>query len=172
MDGAWLVGAAMTMAMTTTAVPRHIFRQSIRSQERNIVGNCSIVRLIYPHPGSIQLVQCTAADTTNNNSLYLMAAKTCHRVACAVLMELVTVVDRRYLAGDHVHYDKSRSRPKMPINLTLQTFIFQNRKTDFHVSTPYQFCEYAQNTIRLYECQYALIAYMVTNLSLKRQLER
>ena len=71
-----------------------------------------------PYAGHIQLVKRPAANAADNNGVNMMAAKPRNRVTCAMLMELVAVIDRRYLAGDHIHDDKFRCRAKMPIHLT------------------------------------------------------
>ena len=85
----------MTVAMTAAGMARHIFRQSIYPKERNVFGNCSFLRLKYPHTGSVQLVQRSAANASNNYCIHLMTAKPRYRIAGPMLMDLVAVVDLR-----------------------------------------------------------------------------
>ena len=126
--------------MTAAGMARHIFRQSIYPKERNVFGNCSFLRLKYPHTGSVQLVQRSAANASNNYCIHLMTAKPRYRIAGPMLMDLITVVDRRHLVGRHIHYYKPRSRAKMPIHPALHPLIIQNRKTDFHCVPPTVLC--------------------------------
>jgi hypothetical protein len=131
------MGTSMIVPMTAAGMARHIFRQSIGPEECNVFGNRSFPCLENSHSGAIEFVQRPAANPAHHYCIHLMAAKARYRIAGPMLMNFVAVVDRNYLAGDHIHHDKLWRRPKMPIHLTLQPLIFQNRKTDFHCVSPF-----------------------------------
>ena len=94
------------MAMAATGMARHIFRQPIGLKERNILSNGTFLCLKHTHARTIELLQRPAANASNNDCINLMPAEPGNRIACAVLMNFVAVVNCRDLVGNHINYDK------------------------------------------------------------------
>jgi hypothetical protein len=126
----------MTVAMTAAGVARRVFRQFLVSKQLDVGSNGPFPCLKYPHPGTVEFLQRPATDAADHYRIDLVPAKTRYRVASPVLVDLILVVDRGKLAGDHVNHEKLRRRSKMSKHLTLQTPILHDRKTDFHHVPP------------------------------------
>lgn len=109
----------MTVTMTAAGMARFIFRQLIRLEKRDVFGDGPFPCLKNAQPGAVEFMQRPAADAANHNRIHLVAVKPRYGIAGPLLMDPVAVVDRRRLAGDHVHHDESRRRPKMTKHLTL-----------------------------------------------------
>jgi hypothetical protein len=81
----------------------------------------------------VQFFQGATADTSHDNPIHRMPPQGCHGVAGTMLMVLVRVREGFYGIRIQIHKDKKRRRPEMAVNVTIDTLVFNYRKSDFHV---------------------------------------
>jgi len=84
----------MAVSMAAASMAGHVFGKGSGLEQIEIMGDGTLLGLKGANTGRIELEKRTAADAADNNRIHWMAAKTGNRVACAMLMYLVAVVDR------------------------------------------------------------------------------
>ena len=96
----------MIMAVTATGVAGQIFLKCADLHQGDILRDCTALSLKCPYTGRIELMQRPSADTTHNNGIDMMPAKSCNGIACTVLMNLIAVANRLKFTGGHIYNHK------------------------------------------------------------------
>lgn len=83
----------MAVTMSATGMARHVFWQTVCLEECNVLGNRAAGGFKNPHSGIGEFLQRTAANAPHYDCIHLMTTQTRYRVAGAMLMNLIAVVD-------------------------------------------------------------------------------
>jgi hypothetical protein len=127
------MGAAPVLAVAATAPLDRQHGKAFSLEHRKIFPYCLSLRAMHRDPHLVQPGKRSRSDTSNNNSVYFLIIERLHRVARAMRVVLVPIVDRRNTFRVRIDHNKYRGRAKVIVHGALNAIIILDREADLHV---------------------------------------
>ena len=100
--------AAPVLAMAAAATLCRQHGKAFRLEQRNIFPYGLSLRVMHRYPHLVQPRERSRSDASYNDGIYFLIVKRLHRVACAMRVVLVPIVDRRNTACVRIENNKYR----------------------------------------------------------------
>jgi hypothetical protein len=127
------MSASPVIAMAAAASLDRQDGKALCLKQRKIFPYGFPLRTMYRDSHLVQPCERARADTADDDGIDFLVIKRLHRVACAMGMVLIAVVDRCDAACIRVENNKYRRRAKVVIHSTLDPIVILDWKTDLHM---------------------------------------
>jgi hypothetical protein len=120
--------------MTPACVIGREYRELITQNAFDVLSNSAFGGPVNSHTLGLELHQSTHPDASHHHTVHDPAAQSQERLAHAMRVMLIPVLDFLDLQRVRLNDDESRGGPKMAVNHAVETLKRLGWKTDLHVA--------------------------------------